>query len=52
MKGQQLTYAVQLYVRIVYVYHSFQNGAVIVMVSGKYYDNFEYIFIMNVESTA
>ena len=39
-----MKYAVQLSVKIVYVY--------LVKVSSKCYVNFEYIFVINLESTA
>ena len=49
MKGQQVKYAVQLCVKTVHVYCSFQNDTIAVRVSNKCYENFEYVFIMNLE---
>jgi hypothetical protein len=39
-------------VKIVSVYFIFQNNKIKVMVSNKCYDNFEYISLMNLQSTA
>jgi len=52
MKGQQVKYAVSLSVKMVPVYRSFQNDTMKVTVSNKCYNNFEYISIINLHSTA
>jgi len=39
-------------VKIISVYLSFQNNKINVTVNNKCYDNFEYISIMNLQSTA
>jgi len=52
MKGQQVKCAVQLSVKIVSVYLSFQNDKIKVMLSNKCYDNCQYVSIMNLQSTA
>ena len=49
MKGQQVKYAVQLSVKILHVNCSYQNDTMTVMVSNKFYGNFEYIFITILE---
>ena len=49
LKGQQVKYAVQFSVKILHVYCSYQKDTMTVMVSNKFYGNFEYIFIMNLE---
>jgi hypothetical protein len=52
MKGQQVKYAKQLTSKLVSVYLGLQNDTIKVRVSNKRYDNFEYLFIMNLKSTA
>jgi hypothetical protein len=52
MKGQRVKHAKQWSVEIVSVYLSFQNNKINVTVSNKFYDNFEYISIMNLQSIA
>jgi hypothetical protein len=49
MKGQLVKYAVQLSVKTVHVYCSFQNDTITVTVSNKCYGNFEYVFVINLE---